>query len=242
MTADIRSKVAEKALCWWEGRKTRAIREKALGGTGAGEFIREAILHGGREEQQNGHFQAKVPAPVSLKLQSPNQALAATASWVDGVALASSPFAFCPALRMSMPPLKKAPSSIEMRAATTSPVSEPSLRISTRSLAVRLPRTLPSTTISRALMLAATTPFRPTVTRFPERLMEPSTRPSMYSDSEPVTSPLITRDLPMVAWSAVAVVAATGRDAGAVSAAVEGVVGVGIAGRSGSPGRPGVVG
>jgi len=28
-----------------------------------------------------------------------------------------------PALRMSMPPLKNAPSSIEMRAATTSPVS-----------------------------------------------------------------------------------------------------------------------
>src|SRR3981081_1817752 len=42
---------------------------------------------------------------------------------------------FPPALRMSMPPLKKAPSSIEMRAATTSPVSDPSLRISTPSLA-----------------------------------------------------------------------------------------------------------
>src|SRR5579864_751120 len=29
----------------------------------------------------------------------------------------------------------------------------------------------------------------------------PSTRPSMYNDSEPVTSPLITSDLPMVACS-----------------------------------------
>jgi hypothetical protein len=74
---------------------------------------------------------------------------------------------------------EEAPSSMEMRAATTSPVSEPSLRISTRSLAVRLPRTLPRTTISRALMLAATTPLRPMVTRLPARLMEPSTRPSM---------------------------------------------------------------
>src|SRR5579862_2067081 len=31
--------------------------------------------------------------------------------------------------------------------------------------------------------------------------MAPSTRPSMYNDSEPVTSPLITSDLPMVACS-----------------------------------------
>ena len=31
----------------------------------------------------------------------------------------------------------------------------------------------------QALMLAATTPFRPTVTRFPARLIDPSTRPSM---------------------------------------------------------------
>ena len=108
-----------------------------------------------------------------------------------------------PALRMSMPPLKNAPSSIEMRAATTSPVSEPSLRMSTRSLAVRLPRTLPSTTISLALMLAATTPLRPMVTRLPERLIDPSTLPSIYKDSEPVTSPLITSDLPIVAWSEV---------------------------------------
>jgi hypothetical protein len=53
------------------------------------------------------------------------------------------------------------------------------------------------------------------VTRLPERFIDPSTRPSIYKDSEPVTSPLITSDLPMVAWSDVVVV--TGREAGAGS-------------------------
>ena len=57
-------------------------------------------------------------------------------------------------LRMSMPPLKNAPSSMLMRAAATSPVSAPSARMSTRSVALTLPLSLPSTTISRALMLA----------------------------------------------------------------------------------------
>jgi hypothetical protein len=64
-------------------------------------------------------------------------------------------------------------------ALATSPVSEPSLRMSTRSLAFTLPRTLPSTTTSRAMMLADTCPLRPTVTRLPGRLMVPSTLPSM---------------------------------------------------------------
>src|SRR6202044_292880 len=47
-------------------------------------------------------------------------------------------------------------------------------------------------------------PLRPTVTRLPGRLMAPSTLPSMYNDSEPVTSPWTTRLLPIVAWSAAA--------------------------------------
>src|SRR5882724_754000 len=102
---------------------------------------------------------------------------------------------------MSMPPLKKAPSSMLMRCAITSPVSEPSLRMSTRSLAFRLPRTLPMITISRATTFADTTPLRPMVTRFPASLMEPSTRPSMYRASDPVTSPLMMSDFPMVACS-----------------------------------------
>src|ERR1700683_5444665 len=103
-----------------------------------------------------------------------------------------------------MPPLKKAPSSMLMRWAITSPVREPSLRMSTRSLALMLPRTLPSTTTSRAEMLADTWPLRPTVTRLPGRLIAPSTLPSMYNDSEPVTSPFTTRLLPIVALSAAA--------------------------------------
>ena len=42
------------------------------------------------------------------------------------------------------------------------------------SLGVRFQRTLPSTTISRALMLAATTPLRPIVLLIPARLIEQS--------------------------------------------------------------------
>src|SRR6185437_4181284 len=86
---------------------------------------------------------------------------------------------------------------------------------------------------------AATTPLRPTVTRFPARLIEPSTRPSMYRDSEPVTSPLITRDFPMVAWSAVEV--ATGRAIAGAGSLTAGALGTEAVGRSGSPGRGGVV-
>src|SRR6185437_17170092 len=111
-----------------------------------------------------------------------------------------------------------------MRWQITSPARDPSLRMSTRSLAVMLPFTLPSTTSSLALMLAWICPLRPTVTRFPGRLMAPSTRPSMYSDSEPVTSPLITRDLPMVACSWLLTTALRGAAAGVGSLGNAGVV------------------
>src|SRR6185312_5720085 len=111
-----------------------------------------------------------------------------------------------------------------MRWQITSPARDPSLRMSTRSLAVMLPFTLPSTTSSLALMLAWICPLRPTVTRFPGRLMAPSTRPSMYSDSEPVTSPLITRDLPMVACSWLLTTALRGAAAGVGSLENVGVV------------------
>ncbi len=57
---------------------------------------------------------------------------------------------------------------------------------------------------------AATWPLRPTVTRLPGRLIEPSTLPSMKSDSDPVTSPFTTSDLPMVARSPVTAGATTG--------------------------------
>src|SRR5215510_6013790 len=120
-----------------------------------------------------------------------------------------------------------------MRWQTTSPVSEPSLRMSTRSLAVRLPFTLPRTTTSRALMLAWTCPLRPTVTRFPGRLMVPSTRPSMYSDSEPVTSPLMTSDLPIVACSWLLRTALRGAAAGVGSLKVFWLVLMGVLSGSG---------
>ena len=104
-----------------------------------------------------------------------------------------------PERRISMPPLKKAPSSIDTLAAITFPVKEPSERILTELLAVQLPRTLPSTTISRAMILASTSPLGPTVTRLPDTCIEPSTLPSINNVSDPVNSPLIVRDLPIVA-------------------------------------------
>src|SRR5207245_10857684 len=80
----------------------------------------------------------------------------------------------------------------------------------TRSLHCRFPCTLPMITTSRAVMLACTPPLRPMVTRLSVRLMVPSIFPSMYSDSEPVTSPLITSERPIVACSTGAVTVLAG--------------------------------
>jgi hypothetical protein len=84
---------------------------------------------------------------------------------------------------------------------------------------------------------AGTWPLRPTVTRFPGRLMVPSTLPSMNRDSEPESSPLMMRDLPMVACSpeavAVAAPVAAGR-AGAAGAGASKLVTGGVIGRCGS--------
>jgi hypothetical protein len=49
---------------------------------------------------------------------------------------------------------------------------------------------------------AETRASRLTVTRLSCRVIAPSTSPSMYNDSEPITTPLICRLLPMVAGSA----------------------------------------
>src|ERR1700742_2880331 len=73
-----------------------------------------------------------------------------------------------------------------------------------------LPVTLPMITTSRALILAAITPLRPTVTRCSARLMVPSIFPSTYSDSAPLISPLITSERPMVACSVGTVVVFAG--------------------------------
>src|SRR5260370_32616927 len=118
--------------------------------------------------------------------------------------------------------------------------------MSTLLHADRLPLTLPSPTISRVPMLTVTTPLRPMVTRLPEKLIDPSTRPSIYKDSDPVTSPLITSDLPIVAWSELLVVVVTGRGIGGGSLVLiletGAVVAVDVLQRSGSAGRPGVAG
>src|ERR1700684_1542147 len=71
--------------------------------------------------------------------------------------------------------------------------------MSTRSLASMLPRTSPRTTTSRAAMFAATCASRLTVTLPPGWLIEPSTFPSMYNQSEHIISPLISRLLAIVA-------------------------------------------
>jgi hypothetical protein len=116
-------------------------------------------------------------------------------------------YGFGPSIRradspISMLPLKKAPSPILMRCVITSPIKELSLRMSTRSLASMLPRTLPRTTTSRAEMFAATCASRLTVTLPPGWLIEPSTFPSMYNQSEHITSPLISRLLAIMAGPA----------------------------------------
>src|SRR5579863_10516814 len=144
-----------------------------------------------------------------------------------GVDAAGAAAGFWSGLRMSMPPLKNAPSSMLMRAAATSPVRAPSARMSTRSVALTFPVSLPRTTISRALMLAVTLPFLPTVTRLPGMLMLPSTLPSMNSDSVPVISPLIERPLLMLACSPTEDEAA-GRGVSRVGAAGVGRAGSGV--------------
>jgi hypothetical protein len=58
------------------------------------------------------------------------------------------------------------------------------------------------TTTSRAVIFADTWASRLTVTRLSGELIAPSTLPSIYNDSEPMTSPLICRLLPIVAGSA----------------------------------------
>jgi hypothetical protein len=62
---------------------------------------------------------------------------------------------------------------------------------------------------------------------------------AVAADGDAVAREMMTRDLPMVAWSAV-VVAVVGRGPAAGSLVAIGALGVGIVGRSGSVGRPGV--
>src|SRR5271155_5525151 len=90
-----------------------------------------------------------------------------------------------------------------------------------------LPLTLPRTTTSRAVIFAATSASRLTVTRLPGKLIVPSTLPSMYNDSEPITSPLICRLLPIVARSSAADDPEEGYEGGMVVASCPNATGTG---------------
>ncbi len=100
---------------------------------------------------------------------------------------------FSELLSISMEPLKYAPSSIMMRAVVRSPFTEPSFLISIRSLARRLPFTVPYTTTSRAIMSAVTLAVAPTVSLRSSSWINPSTEPSTKRSSLPVISPFTCR-------------------------------------------------
>src|SRR5208337_89074 len=131
---------------------------------------------------------------------------------------------------MSMVPLKKAPSSMEMRAVVMSPDKDALLRNSTRSLAWMSPSTRPCRITLRASTLARTRPLGPIVRLWPRSAIEPSTSPSTTKSSLPESSPLTTTDLPMVAISLLRASLRTGsegrKDALGVVAGA-GVVGLG---------------
>src|SRR5882672_5085610 len=97
-------------------------------------------------------------------------------------------------------PLTAAPSAAEKLPVLSVPVSTPVGRISTRVAAERLPRTVPPTTIARALILASTSAPSPTSTR-PVTLMSPSKRPAMWKSPSPATSPLKVSPAPRPAGS-----------------------------------------
>src|SRR5205823_11331978 len=69
----------------------------------------------------------------------------------------------------------------------------PSFLISIRSLARRLPFTVPYTTTSRAIMSAVTFAVAPTVSLRSSSWINPSTEPSIRRSSLPVISPLTCR-------------------------------------------------
>jgi len=78
-----------------------------------------------------------------------------------------------------MPPLKEGP-VFDGRCGRHDVTGERTVaRISTRSLAVRLPRNFSQDNDFAGIDVGRNHALRPTVTRLPDRLMEPSTRPSM---------------------------------------------------------------
>src|ERR1700757_4997810 len=89
-------------------------------------------------------FPQEAPGSGQMGLPSQNYAVAVVMRGESAIEVASfaAPFiSFAPGFLMSIEPLNHAPSSIEILWQTTSPPSDPSLRMSTRSLAVTLPFT-----------------------------------------------------------------------------------------------------
>ena len=95
-----------------------------------------------------------------------------------------------------MRPLKSAPSSMLIRAATISPITLPPFLISTRSHTSRLPETSPKTTTSLAVTSEVNCAVHPTVSRWPRSETGPSTLPSICKSSSPEIWPLTVRDDP----------------------------------------------
>src|ERR1700758_1059630 len=110
---------------------------------------------------------------------------------------------YFPSFPTSTLPFRYAPSSMAIRWVAISPITIADFFNSTRSVAWRLPSSFPCTMTPFASTLAFTCPFGPTVRLFPFSRMLPSTWPSRYKSSLPVSSPLITTDFPMCANSPV---------------------------------------
>ena len=100
-----------------------------------------------------------------------------------------------------MLPRKWAPSAIATRGEIRSPSTEPLSRMSTFSEAVTLPTTSPRTMTDLANTAALILPFGPIVRTFWRSSILPSTWPSMVRSSLPLSSPLMTTDLPMFTTS-----------------------------------------
>ena len=109
-----------------------------------------------------------------------------------------------------MLPRKWAPSAIATRGEIRSPSTEPLSRMSTFSEAVTLPTTSPRTMTDLANTAALILPFGPIVRTFWRSSILPSTWPSMVRSSLPLSSPLMTTDLPMFTTSLIGW--ASGRD------------------------------
>ncbi len=150
------------------------------------------------------HLSDSCPCGPSVTRRPSRRSVAgdAAAGWL-GAAAAGLDSAFSaglvapPGRCMSMLPRKCAPSAMATRGAAMSPSTEPLSRMSTFSLAVTLPVTSPRMTTDLANTWALILPFGPIVSTFCRSSILPSTWPSIVRSSLPLSSPLMTTDLPM---------------------------------------------